>query len=94
MSTAPGADSTSTREDWNNEFSLVYTPKRLVIGAATVGAWGAVVQYGDGSIGPDGTEARPEIAVLGGDGQTRAQARELAMRILETVDLIDAWVAR
>ena len=69
-------------------------PDRLIADAPTVGAWGAVVQYADRSIPDDNTEDRPEITVLGGDGITRAQARELAALILETVDRIDGWLAR
>lgn len=91
----PGADSASTWEDWDMAFRLFYGASRLVPDAtgATIAEVRAVgIQLRDGSVAVHGSDA-PSIDVYTytDSGLTAAQARELAVALLQAAAELDGW---
>ncbi|KZS86118.1 hypothetical protein B4U45_28360 [Mycobacterium persicum] len=85
----PGADTTTTWEEWDHTCRVVWTRETDVAGIKVTGS---AIQFPDGSIDA-GTEEPPLVTV--GELQfTTHQARELAAAIVATAELIGVWVTR
>jgi hypothetical protein len=96
LPTPPGVDHT---DEWQNDSP---TPYRILIGELRgidgldvdlVSVQATAVQYTDGRI-DDGSVLEPPHVYLEDDALTSAQARALAVTLLETANGVDGWLTR